>query len=423
MIRQRTFGWLPLYLSLTGSVLPRTVPVALLSTFICFAFMFWNVAETVLSGGGLMWHPNVLQFFLTVVSLLMAFHANAAYGRYWEGRTQLQLMSSNWAQAASSVMCVTYIDGNNQAVTIDDPKKGHRKLTDRHAFNAYFVHLLSALHAICAIYLLRTDNDFKYKCCKKQRKWPVEVLGGLSHTETTTLKQSLDQSFQVYHWISQLVCKFKHLPPAAAARFLTLLTAGMGAFDQACKIEDTPFPFPYAQVIFAMDVFVIFVSPVVVACWMISIPLACVLAFMLVFTYHSIYVTAHIMENPFGYRHNDLPLLAIHNDFIARLRTIMDEKTASMLNDMVAKSGETTDLPVVGNVHTPIETPDNLDSDSETESVTAKSDRNAMFKRTLTKPLSPVVPTGAVPTVMPTIGRRRNDSKFKSYSFIDDEDS
>lgn len=44
----------------------------------------------------------------------------------------------------------------------------------------------------------------------------------------------------------------------------------MLAFNSACKIEDTPFPFPYVQLVQLMDWVMTIACPVVIASWMIQ---------------------------------------------------------------------------------------------------------------------------------------------------------
>eukprot|EP01068_Selenidium_serpulae_P016165 Selendium_serpulae@DN6273_c0_g1_i4.p1 len=108
----------------------------------------------------------------------------------------------------------------------------------------------------------------------------------------------------------------------------------MLAFNQACKIEDTPFPFPYVQLLSFIDVCVLFVTPVVTVCWVRDVVLAVFLTILAVSGFHAIFVAAGMMDTPFGTRYNDLPLYDLHQDFINRLKNIIDTNVALRLSTM-----------------------------------------------------------------------------------------
>ena len=45
-------------------------------------------------------HPYVHQIFAITVSFLLTYRSQLAYQRFWEGRTNLQMMSARWKDAA-----------------------------------------------------------------------------------------------------------------------------------------------------------------------------------------------------------------------------------------------------------------------------------------------------------------------------------
>eukprot|EP01071_Lankesteria_metandrocarpae_P002281 Lankesteria_metandrocarpae@DN2208_c0_g1_i1.p1 len=517
-----TFTWFSVR---GGSVIPKALPIACISGFINFCLLYWNVV-TEEDGGGLMQHPNVYMFFLSVVALVCAFHVNAAYQRYWEGRGALQRMDSSWSLAATAVFsfrnhfktvvatkqlrsasviaeeelnddsvykelrgsheaqrvapdydttaaslvysnetgCDNITDNvsirirseNDETSSLPDympvvdtrartayhslpagvpptgtvqqwsdeeakedfgaaanitvatqrsaveivlldmdstptaatvsklggdltagdgawggdslfmntslqrqyyASLGGRYTVDEDAtFNDPFatleatcIHLISLLHSVATMYLLRTENYYGKKKAARRRGNPLEIIGGLSLLEKSELNRIGDQCFHVYHWISDYLYSYTStnkiaptvndaLPPALVARLVGHLTAGLEAFDAACKIEDTPFPFAYVQVLFWLNICIFLVAPVVVACWMTSIALSVTITVMKVFTFTSIFLAAHQMENPFGYHSSNLPLLQLHSEFTDRILGLLDYQASVKLERMVAHS-------------------------------------------------------------------------------------
>jgi hypothetical protein len=79
----------------------------------------------------------------------------------------------------------------------------------------------------------------------------LETLGGLNPFESDLLENASDQSFLVNHWINQTISKRLVIEGGlkigrpVVSRTWQLLYLGMLSYNNACKIEDTPFPFPY----------------------------------------------------------------------------------------------------------------------------------------------------------------------------------
>eukprot|EP00922_Rhytidocystis_sp_ex-Travisia-forbesii_P009312 GHVS01013574.1.p1 GENE.GHVS01013574.1~~GHVS01013574.1.p1 ORF type:complete len:741 (-),score=130.07 GHVS01013574.1:3509-5731(-) len=308
---------------LHGSVVPQSLPRALLSGSLCFACMHWQLVDTTQRGGGnLMWHPACFVFFLQIAAYTLAFHTNQAYNRYWEARTQVQQMASYWGDAVSQYMAfdeVCRLVPKQPLPSIDGP-----------TWRARIIHLVSLLHAVCVQYLLHEGASGTQ----------LEVLGGITQQEANLMSRTADRAFLVMHWISQHV-SVRHMtgglsiPAPILSRSWQVLSLGMLAYNQACKIEDTPFPFPYVQLLHLMDWLLLIVTPFVVASWMNGIVFAVILCMMVVGAFHAMFAAACKMETPFGKRSNDLPLLELHKDFVARLKSIVDISVAECLNDMI----------------------------------------------------------------------------------------
>ena len=82
----------------------------------------------------------------------------------------------------------------------------------------------------------------------------------------------------------------------------------MVEFHDTLKIVETPFPFPYAQIIALFLMIFAIITPLVVSCW-VDNPVVCALfTFIAVFGFLSINLIAVELEQPFGDDVNDLPL-------------------------------------------------------------------------------------------------------------------
>ena len=141
----RQWHGLVVLFSRQGSPLPQGAAFGLVSAAIAFAVKF--AAPNDLGLGeearedSLLDHPYATSIFASLVSFLVAFRANLAYSRFWEGRTQLQRMSTMWGDVGGMV------------IAFDENAKD---LEDYDEWKKDFVHLLSLLHAL-AIMCLRCD--------------------------------------------------------------------------------------------------------------------------------------------------------------------------------------------------------------------------------------------------------------------------
>ena len=116
-----------------------------------------------------------------------------------------------------------------------------------------------------------------------------------------------------------------HVDPPAVSRIHQELSAGMHGWQQACKLEDTPFPFPYAQVVsFVLAVFAVS-YPLIAASkasgegsehafW-----LGPMVTFFTVLTYFAFHEVARELEDPFLHPPNQLPIRALQTSFNTRL--------------------------------------------------------------------------------------------------------
>lgn len=250
-------------------------------------------------------------------------------------------MSSYWADAAS------HLAAFDELTMLALPAAGQEQIATQassvaaecYKFRAKMLHYFSLLHGVSIHYLLSGDA----RGCK------LEILGGVGMQEAADLGRAPDHPFLVSHWINQAVSR-RHileggLPIGSPvlSRTWQLMYLGMLSYNQACKIEDTPFPFPYMQLMCIFDIAVLLLAPVVIAVWVPHIPFATCLTFLVSLSFHSLFEAAHAMDAPFGQRANDLPLLELHGDFINRLKLLVDAATADSLRGLVLESADIVD--------------------------------------------------------------------------------
>ncbi|KAF8822298.1 hypothetical protein IE077_004031 [Cardiosporidium cionae] len=307
-------------LRLKGSILPQLIPRALIAAAMVLLLRYLLPNQFSTSGSYLMWHPTPFSYFLQLAIFSVAFHTNQAYNRYWEARTHVQTMASYWGDLIS------------QLIIFDEQNVKPEMIADGSAWRAKIAHLVSLLHAVSIQYLLN-----RYSNCVE-----LEVLGGVSEVELQRLSVTNDQSFLVSHWILQACASRQNngglnVPGPIVSRSWQVISLGMLSFNQACKIEDTPFPFPYVQLLYIMDWTMSFVVPLVVISWIKDTVFAVVLSILAICTFQAMFATACIMENPFGQSPNDLPLQQLHDDFVTRIKSLLDYPVAVELHNMILR--------------------------------------------------------------------------------------
>jgi len=286
-----------------GSVYFNVLPYA---TFTCMHVMllkageyygFWITSEIVS-------HPFVYQVFTFVLGFVIVFRANLAYQRFWEGRTCLELMSSKWSDAAL------------QSVVFDNVSK--KPEFDRRAFRARMVSLFSLLHATACSCLQDNENA-------------LEVIEGLDQQSIVSSLNSVhcrDQVFMVFTWIQDTLIRRQNMggiavPPPVCTRLFQEMSNGMLGFNNANKIHNTPFPFPYAQLITVALLILTATSAFVMSLYVESPFWACLFSFLAVSGYMAINEVAIELEDPFGDDANDLPMDEYQLCFNDRLRPLL----------------------------------------------------------------------------------------------------
>eukprot|EP00916_Digyalum_oweni_P019314 GHVL01032151.1.p1 GENE.GHVL01032151.1~~GHVL01032151.1.p1 ORF type:complete len:428 (-),score=71.28 GHVL01032151.1:50-1333(-) len=308
---KRWWGGFNLLFQYHGSVFYRVFPIALLSATLTFLIKYFNVVHDDIVGGGIMHHPYPLHIFVLVISYITVMHTNMSYNRFWEARTVLQAMGSKWADCASQ--CIAFDRSSDRNGVLDGPY-----------FRARCLHLFSLLHACCINYLQKCKNI------------SYILIGNISIEDSIELLHIYDRPYQVLHWINCLIVDRIEMgglavPAPMQSRIFHQMSDAMLNFNQACKIEDTPFPFPYVQLLQFGHWVLTIITPFVVSAFVIDKYLASALVLVTVAGFWSMHEAAACMESPFGTGSNDLPLRELHDDFLRRLQIMLTEEVTDAI--------------------------------------------------------------------------------------------
>jgi len=156
----------------------------------------------------------------------------------------------------------------------------------------------------------------------------LEVLGPILQEEAEVLDHSTDKVIAVAGWISQLLTEFVNrdwiaCPPPVLSRVYQETSHGLLAYNQACKVTLVPFPFPFTQMLQLLLLVFLILVPVVVVQFTYGYVISAALTFVVTMGYWSLNEICAELENPYGEDPNDLPLLAMHTDFVDTVHSMM----------------------------------------------------------------------------------------------------
>eukprot|EP00929_Paragymnodinium_shiwhaense_P077411 TRINITY_DN3985_c0_g2_i1.p1 TRINITY_DN3985_c0_g2~~TRINITY_DN3985_c0_g2_i1.p1 ORF type:complete len:542 (-),score=51.02 TRINITY_DN3985_c0_g2_i1:709-2334(-) len=293
--------------SLTGSVFPRAlawaVPAAFLAAVYCSAAQWhWGGTTNYPDVGGtsftLVWGG-----YTFIVGFLLVFRTQIAFARFWEGATTLFGVKGVWVNAVSNMLAFTTHDAKKQG-EVD-------------AFQHYLVRLMSMLFAASLESISTASNEFP---TLGDLDIPQEYMDYLAHTH--------DKVEVLLNWIQRLIVQNHNnhvlaVPPPILSRVFQELGNGIRDLQNARRLQQYHFPFPYAQAItFFLIMNWLFIPAI--AGFFIPQPIAAsLLTFITTFAVWSINYIACELEMPFGEDPNDLPLLDMQKDFNQCMRMLM----------------------------------------------------------------------------------------------------
>ncbi len=190
---------------------------------------------------------------------------------------------------------------------------------------------------------------------------PLPVLGGVSKAEASALRAADDRVAFVYGLLLTDVQQRRGLGGLESeapvfSRVHQMFSDGYLGYTQAKKTEDTPFPFPYAQILaFMLYIFAV-LFPLLTAskvggeglhshdfdgpAWLkgLSQSAAPVLTFFTVLSYFGLHEVARTLEDPFTHPPNDLPAVTMQEEFNTRLLDSWDACGAVLAAELEPES-------------------------------------------------------------------------------------
>lgn len=297
--------------SLRGSVFPRASAVAFPNAI--FTFLVAYAVE--LQVGGTYDNPDrdihripskdaaaLWAGFTTVLFFVLSFRSNIAYNRWWEGGTLLQQTRGEWFNAYSSLIAFT-------ATTQEMDKKV-----------VEYQHMLARFMSMLYCFALQQVSPDQNR--------PFEIIDprGIDPESLAFLHQSSDKVEVVLQWIQRstivnMQAGVLTAPPPVMSRAFQELSRGIVNLQNARKIADFPFPYPYAQTSIVMLMTHWVMCPVL-ASIVLDKFLATITCFCVVFFIWCINYIALDLEMPFGSDSNDLPMKQMQADWNKSIMTL-----------------------------------------------------------------------------------------------------
>ncbi|CAI5938852.1 unnamed protein product [Closterium sp. NIES-64] len=161
---------------------------------------------------------------------------------------------------------------------------------------------------------------------KYWRALPLAVLGGVNPTECSILEPSRDRVYLVMCWLHHALVARRMAGGISqdapiVSRIYQVLSDGMLGYENALKIVNTPFPFPFAQCVALLLHINALVIPLLMADWLADPFLASAITLLSVFSFYLLNEVAREIEEPFRFDPNDLPVVYLHHKFNERLVT------------------------------------------------------------------------------------------------------
>ncbi|CAI6004690.1 unnamed protein product [Closterium sp. NIES-65] len=161
---------------------------------------------------------------------------------------------------------------------------------------------------------------------KYWRALPLAVLGGVNPTECSILEPSRDRVYLVMCWLHRALVARRMAGGISqdapiVSRIYQVLSDGMLGYENALKIVNTPFPFPFAQCVALLLHINALIIPLLMADWLADPYLASAITFLSVFSFYLLNEVAREIEEPFRFDPNDLPVVYLHHKFNERLVT------------------------------------------------------------------------------------------------------
>jgi len=292
-------------LQVRGSVFPKALLWACPSVCISIGFhtaiqeFEWDVPN--LNGSQIWTGYNMALGFLLV------FRTQQAYSRWWEGGTLLQQVRGEWYNATSSLIAFT--------------AQGDERLQRVVHFQHLIVRLMSMLYCSALQQVAMMHDD----------RFEILNIDGLEEDSLRYLRMSQDRCEVLLQWVQRLVVMnvsngVLPIPPPILSRVFQELSRGMVNLQNARKLREFPFPFPYAQMITLMLIIHWIITPIANCLIIENKVWAALLSGLSVFVFWCLNYIAIEIELPFGDDVNDLPIAEMQKDMNQSLWVLLEKR-------------------------------------------------------------------------------------------------
>lgn len=195
----------------------------------------------------------------------------------------------------------------------------------------------TCLHKLRGIFVLAPEDE---RTNLFNASKPLPVVGQISEEEIAALETTSQRTHMAFGWVLRAIGRRSQQKGINAAapvfsRVYQVLSDGMLGYNNAVKLHDTPFPFPYSQLIFFNLLLLSITVP-----WLISAKIgdykgeypewggtvvAVGMSFIIVLMYYTLNEVARDLEDPFNFDPNELPLVVMQVQFNAKIQALVSE--------------------------------------------------------------------------------------------------
>lgn len=314
---------LSLVLQIGGSVFPDAAALAAGPAIIAavFSWLLTNYPEWFPEGS----YPSEKEFslfstFSWVVGFILVFRTSQSYGRYWEGAQLLHAVTTEWYDACAQIIGFAAASCKN-----DEELK---------AFSGTTIRLFSILHC-SALQQVTVMNDDRFHVIDA-KGLDKDLRRFLRNYDLTGTQEERRQKTEIiFQWITRFVLEAINYgtittPPPIVTRAFQELNSGMTALNRMMTVTDTPFPFPYVQMISMLLLIYMLLTPFIIAPQASHWAWSGLFTFVAVFTQWAINLIASEIEQPFGDDLNDFDLWEIQDEMNSSLLLLMEPSTQAV---------------------------------------------------------------------------------------------
>ncbi|CAE8633579.1 unnamed protein product [Polarella glacialis] len=239
-----------------------------------------------------------------VLGFLIVFRNNQAYNRFWEGTSLTKQMKGQWFVSFSGLFAFCSRDKAKKA--------------DVARFQTVLVRLASLLHCSALQQICDLEDN------------SLEIINS---DEMDLISMNFLRSFAnpqevVTNWIQRMIVEAVDsgtidISAPVLSRTFQELGNGLISLNNARKIKDVQFPFPYAQMISCMLFVHWLVTPILAAHQIGNSAWAGAMSFSVTISFWSLFYIALEIDQPFGEDANDLPIHEMQQEWNNSLLTLL----------------------------------------------------------------------------------------------------